>query len=66
MTKEKIKIIELARRAGLGYQRVHVLVWEGKIPASKDDRGRWQIDQAVAEAFIKSRLARMGERAGNG
>jgi len=59
MEKAKIGLMELSRLAGVSYDRAYHWLRERKIPAVKDTRGRWVIDQAEVERFLKERRSRM-------
>ena len=48
-----------ARELGINLDRVYVLLWAGRLAASKDARGEWQIPAEVVErrkAFVTQRL----------
>jgi len=49
---------QAARDLGITLDRVYVLLWGGRLAASKNDRGEWQIPAEVVErrkAFIAHR-----------
>lgn len=49
---------QAARELAISLDRVYVLLWGGRLAASKNDRGEWQIPAEVVErrkAFITHR-----------
>ena len=40
---------QCARELGISLDRVYVLLWAGRLAASKNDRGEWQIPAEVVE-----------------
>ena len=60
--EQTISAAELSKKAGVGLDYIYRLLWSGKLPAVRVD-GRWQINEADAEQFLRDREARRGDNA---
>ena len=48
-------IRETAVTLGVSIARTYALVWARRLPATKDERGRWQVDATAVEERLRAR-----------